>query len=61
MINAFRTAEGAEAWTPSVVKELMKIGPKNAFAMVQIDYSQPDPFRGTHSHVASGAFDEEGN
>ena len=40
MTNAFRTEEGAEAWTPSVIKELTKIGPKNAFAMVQIDYSQ---------------------
>ena len=39
MTNAFRTEEGAEAWTPSVVKELTKIGPKHAFAMEQIVFS----------------------
>jgi hypothetical protein len=38
MTNAFKTAEGADAWTPSVVKELTKIGPKHAFAMEQVDF-----------------------
>ena len=38
MTNAFKTAEGAEAWTPSVVKELTKIKPKHAFAMEQVDF-----------------------
>ena len=40
MTNAFRTEDGAAAWTPSVVKELMTLGPKHSFAMEQIDYSQ---------------------
>jgi hypothetical protein len=38
MTKAFSTEEGAKDWTPSVVKELTKIGPKYAFAMEQVDY-----------------------
>jgi hypothetical protein len=38
MTNAFKTADGAEAWHPSVLKELITLGPLNSFAMEQCDY-----------------------
>ena len=36
MTQAFKTLEGKEEWSPSVVKELTTLGPKEAFAIEQV-------------------------
>ena len=33
MTNAFKTADGVEAWSPSVLKEMTTLGPLHSFAM----------------------------
>jgi hypothetical protein len=38
MTNAFKTADGVEAWSPSVLKEMTTLGPLHSFAMEQCDY-----------------------
>jgi hypothetical protein len=39
MAKAFKTLEGKEEWSPSVVKELTTLGPKEAFAIEQVPWS----------------------
>jgi hypothetical protein len=43
MTNAFKTEDGAEEWTPALLKELTTLGPMHSFAMEQIDYCRIPP------------------
>jgi hypothetical protein len=39
MTQAFKTLEGKEEWSPSIIKELTTLGPKEAFAIEQVPWS----------------------